>query len=47
MSPNLTQYDWCPYKKGNLDTDTSQRKGNVKAGRMPSTSQATPEATRS
>lgn len=33
-------------KRGNLDTDTYKKKGNVKAGRMPSTSQATPEATR-
>ena len=46
MGPNPNPVDWCPYKKGKFRHRHTQ-KGNVKTGRMPSTSQRTPEATRS
>lgn len=43
----LIQSDWHPYKKeGHLDTNTEERQ-RENTGRTPSTSQGTPETTRS
>lgn len=50
MDPNPVCLCVCPYKNGNLDTETDMymyREDNVKTERIPSTNKGTTEAPRS